>query len=305
MLQHYFILQFRILNRKLVDLGISLLLGYPTILIIFIYISKYIFQNIAYASYLYIFLGISLALPLSKYERNTFLKQHYTLRKYFQIRIVENSLVTMPCAIFLLYKNLYWESLTLLLMSLFMIFIVINKISNWVIPTPYFQRPFEFCIGFRKFFFLFPLFLSLAFIAIKVANINLGIASLLGCIIVSSTYYYKPENPYFVWIYSLTAKEFLRKKIIDGIKNMVLTTFPILFLLCLFFSDSIETIGTFYGLGILFFMVTILMKYDAFPDPIGIAQIVIVTICLYFPPILILFIPYFYKRAIHKLNTYL
>ncbi|MDI9309751.1 MAG: hypothetical protein QM535_06015 [Limnohabitans sp.] len=305
MLQHYFKLQFNLISRKLVDFGISAMLGYPLIAIFFYLGSNYLFQKIEFAHYLYPLIPVGLALNLSEAERNTFLKYVYSPTNYFSIRIVENCFVALPFSIYLIYKGWYLESLAPLLLTMAIILFNTNKSSNVVIPTPFSKKPFEFCVGFRRNFIVFPILLLVAFIAIKVNNLNLGIASICGSLLVASNFYLKPESPYFVWIYNLTPNAFLKNKLVEGLKNVILLSLPSLLLICITFYQNLDEISLFYFLGLLFFSVIILMKYAAFPNEIGIPQVIIIVISLYVPPLLVLLIPYFYREAIIKLKTYL
>lgn len=305
MLLHYFKLQVNLFNRKLVDFGISLVLGYPLIMVCFYLGSNYLFKNIESAQYFYPLIPLGLIFKLSETERNTFLRHIYSLPNYYAIRILENSLVALPFTLFLIYKSFYLESIAALLISLLMSLFIINRSSNYVIPTPFSKKPFEFCVGFRKNFVVFPMLILVAFIAIKVNNLNLGIASICGSLLIACNFYLKPENPYFVWIYKQTPNDFLKNKLIEGLKNVILLSLPNLILIGIAFYQNLDEVSLFYFLGLLFFSVTILMKYAAFPNEIGVPQAIIIAISLYVPLLLVLLIPYFYRDAIIKLKTYL
>lgn len=305
MLIEYFKLQLKLLNRKLVDFGISKELGYPLIFIGFYLVSNYLVEKLENYCLLYAILPISLALKLSQTERNTFLKQTYSKGNFYLIRAFENFFIALPFALFLFVKEYYWLSMSTLFSTIVLALFNLKSNGTWVLPTPFSKKPFEFMLGFRKSFPLLIITLFLAFIAIKVKNLNLAIGSICIIQLLSCTFYFKPENPYFVWIHNNNPKTFLIKKIKDGIKNMFSLTLPNLVITSVFFYRNLDEIGLFYAIGVLFFIIVILMKYASFPNQIGIPQLILLGVSLYFPPLLLLFIPYFYKEAIQKLKNYL
>lgn len=264
MLLHYFKLQFNIINRKLIDFGLSLFLGYPLIIFFFFFISSYLFTNIEQAQYLYSFIPLFYSLKLSDKERNTFLKHTYSKKKYFLIRILENSVVSLPFCIFLIFKGYFIESSLTLFFSILIILVETKKTKSIVLPTPFSKQPFEFCIGFRKTFLAYPILIAISLLSIKANNLNLGIASICGNILLAATFYLKPENPYFVWIYNQKPNTFLNNKLIRGFKNAIILSLPNLILICFYFNQNLNEIGLFYFLGLFFFCTIILMKYAYF-----------------------------------------
>ena len=57
--------------------------------------------------------------------------------------------------------------------------------------------------------------------------------------------------------------------------------------------------------GISFLIVIILAKYAAFPNEIQLPQAIVLAACVWFPPLLLLTIPYFYIHAVQRLNRLL
>ncbi|WP_428225405.1 ABC transporter permease [Flavobacterium sp.] len=224
---------------------------------------------------------------------------------FYGIRCLENIAIGLPFFLFLITKEKYVESVFALVIPALLTFINLNYKTSWVIPTPFSKQPFEFMVGFRKSFPLLLLLFSLGFIALKVNNLNLGIATIVFIQLISGSFYTKVENPYFVWIHEATPKNFLIAKLKKGIKNQFLLTLPNLLLISCYFYQNLDEIALFYAIGSLFFVTNILMKYASFPNEIGLPQIILLGISLYMPPLLFLFIPYFYKEAILKLKIYL
>ena len=305
MLYNYFRLQFILIIRKLNHFGLSTQIGIPVLIIAFFYLSNTIVDQIDFGNYLYSLFAISIGLQLSDNERNTFLYQTFTLKQYYQVRILENSLISLPFCCFLLFKANYLLSLITLVTIIITSFIKVNKTTNFVVPTPFSKKPFEFSVGFRKSYpMLFILYL-LTIISIKVNNPNLAIGSILGIMAIICGYYLKPEKDFFVWIYNSSPKLFLIKKLKSGIQNTILVTSPQMLLSGLYFTDSLDQIALFYLIGLAAISIIIVMKYAAFPNEIGIPQGIFLAVGCYFPPLLFLQFPYFYHQAIKDLKKYL
>jgi hypothetical protein len=163
-----------------------------------------------------------------------------------------------------------------------------------------------------------------AIIAVIVDNFNWGMFALMLIFLTVSSYYLKPENEYFVWSYSLTPTKFL----IEKIKVAYLFTFyllaPVLILLSIYNFENLDALlqVTYLGkyafifeniaalllitiVGFLFLATLILAKYSAYPYEMNLAQAIMLTICIGFPPMLIVVIPFFATQSINKLKRFL
>ena len=58
-------------------------------------------------------------------------------------------------------------------------------------------------------------------------------------------------------------------------------------------------------IGFAFLWTVILAKYSAYPNEINIPEGILFALCIYFPPLLIALIPFFYVKSIKKLNLLL
>lgn len=104
----------------------------------------------------------------------------------------------------------------MLLLIIFAILLTLIKFSskfNLIIPTPFNKKPFEFTVGFRKTFLIFPIAYFLTYKAIATGNFNLGLFSLILVSLTCLTYYSKLENDYYIWNYNLSPKVFLLEKL--------------------------------------------------------------------------------------------
>ena len=304
-MKEYFELQFKMLNRKMIEFGLPLIIGYTLLPFVFILLSNYIFSKTEFASYLYGFIVLGFVSKLSEPKRNDFLKSIFSKRSYLKLRVVENLIYSMPFLFFLAYKGLF---ISLVVISLLAISITLFNFStglNFTIPTPFSKKPFEFTVGFRKTFFVFPIAYFLTYISIKVGNFNLGIFSMLLVGIICFSFYSKIENEYFVWNFNLSSKEFLFEKIKICLVNFTLLTLPIIIALSIFFFSEIDNLIVFFILCYLYLTTIIFAKYSSFPNEMNLTQGILIAGSFMFPPLLFVIIPYFYSRSIERLNTIL
>lgn len=304
-MKHYFQLQYKMLNRHLVDFGIAPVLAYPLIFIACIYGSLAFFERFEIASYVYPFWSVSLLLKLSTKNRNDFLKLSFSSKNYKKIRVLENGLLILPFVVFLLYKQDFLISLVLLVLAIGLSFIKINASTNFTIPTLFKKYPFEFTEGFRKTFFVFPLIYFLLFMGVKVANFNLAIFSLVLIFGVSLSYFYKTESAYHVWMFKLSPKAFLHMKIKNAIRSVSYLTLPMLIILGFLFPSNIVVIIGFQLIGYVYLAQFILAKYTAFPKQMSLPITIVYGISFVFPPFIFFTFNHFYKKAIEQLNTVL
>lgn len=289
----------------MIDFGMPLLIGYTLLPFVFILMSNSLFQKTEFANYIYGLLALSFISKLSEPKRNDFLKSIFNKGKYTKLRAIENLIYCLPFTLFLIYKNQFTFSIIL---NLFVIIITLFKFStnlNTTIPTPFSKNPFEFTIGFRKTFYVFPIAYFLTYISISVGNFNLGVFSMLLIGITCFSYYSKIENEYFVWNYNLSSKEFLLKKTKTCLIYFSLLSLPIIIALAIYFYNEIDILIVFFLLCYAYLITIIFAKYSSFPNEMNISQGILIATSFMFPPILLIFIPLFYSQSIKKLNSIL
>jgi hypothetical protein len=301
----YFYLQYILTYRKLKDAGINPFLAFLLGSAAFVAISVYIFQQTEFAKYFVLLTCLGVLFNLSEKNRTEFLRITFDEKRNRRIRLVENCMVSIPFLCLLIIKNEFLEFILILTLAIF--FAVFNLHTNYsfTIPTPFSKNPFEFTVGFRKTFFIFPITYSLTMIAIYVDNLNLGIFSMLLIFITSLSYYSKPEEDYYVWVHDDTPKAFLLKKIMVASKSVSLLTSPVTLSIMIFFPAEIDIIFVFFLIGLLCLWTIILGKYSAYPSQMNIPEGILMAICIYFPPSLLAIMPFFYKKSIDNLNLIL
>ncbi len=304
-MKEYFQLQYKMSNRKLTEFGIPPFLAYVLLSVLFVGLSVQLFAKTEFAGYVYVLIALFFLTKLTEKKRNEFLKSCFTLKYYLILRLWENLITILPFAIFLIYqKSLIFIPILLVIAST-SIFFHLNTSFNFIIPTPFGKKPFEFIVGFRNTFFIFPVAYYLTYISISVGNFNLGIFSILLVFLVALSYYSKLENEYYIWSFSLPPKEFLAEKMKTGVFYTALICIPILIALGIFFRSELETLLIFLIVCYAYLATLILAKYSAYPNEMNIPQGVLIAISLIFPPMLIGIIPYFYIQSTKRLNAIL
>lgn len=292
-------------NRKLKEAGIDPLIGFLLGLAAIILLSEYLFQKTEFAKYFIILICLSLQFKTAEKNRTDFLLSTFGDNTKKKIRILENLILCIPFVSILLYKNLLFEATILLLCSMILALFSFHPNFDLTLPTPFSKRPFEFSTGFRKTFFLLLFAYFLTGIAIQVDNINLGIFAFSLVFLITLSYYTKPEQEYYVWIHSDTPKTFLKNKIVSASKNVALLTAPILICLFIFYPTEFELILLFFLIGLLFLWTIILAKYSTYPKEMNLPEGIVIAISLYFPPLLLAIIPFFYTKSIRRLKNIL
>lgn len=301
----YFRLQYTMLNRRLTDFGLSRWLAYVLLPVAFFLLSAYMFSQTAFAGYLYVLLALSLISRLSDPVRNDFLRSVFSASDYRRVRATENLACSTPFLLFLVYQGDFLFAAALVTLAPLLGLVNFRTTGNLVLPTPFGKKPFEFTVGFRKTFFLFPCAYFLTFMAVYAENVNLGIFSLILVGVVCLSFYATPEAPYFVWNFDRSPKSFLLEKIKTCFLYFTLLSLPIILSLSLFFWESMGV-----ALGILcvccvYLATIILAKYSAYPHDMNVAQGILIAISLLFPPVLIGVIPFLYAQAVQKLTPFL
>jgi len=304
-MRDYFELQLLMTNRKIKDVGVNPVVGYLLMLIAFVLLSEYIFHKTEFAKYLVILACLSFQFRLSEKDRTDFLLSTFGEKSKNKIRVLENLIISFPFVLFLIYKGLFLEAIILLLCSITIALFSFHSNLNVTIPTPFSKNPFEFTTGFRKTFLIFPVTYVLTAISIYVDNFNLGVFSILLMFLITLSYYSKPEEEYYVWVHANTPKSFLMKKMMIATKNSILLTIPISFGLLIFYPTEYDLILLFLLIGFLFLWTMILAKYSAFPSEINLPEGIIIAFALFFPPLILLIIPYFYTKSIKNLQLIL
>lgn len=303
--KEYFELHYRMTNRRFKDSGFEPLLAYIILTLGFVGLSIYLFNKTEFAVYVYLLFALTLIGKLSETRRTEFLKICFGDTQLKKIRITENLICSTPFFVFLFYRQLFLFAGLLLVLTAILALVNFRTTLNFTIWTPFSKQPFEFTTGFRNTFYLFFVAYALTFIAVSVNNFNLGIFAMLLVFATTLSYYTKPENEYYVWTYNQNPRQFLFSKIKTAILFSSSLALPIALILSIFFYQNIDLILLFSLVGWAFLTAIIVTKYSAYPDEMNIPQGILLAVCLWFPPILIVLIPYLFRKSENQLSSLL
>lgn len=292
-------------NRRFKDAGLEPLLAYFILTVGFVALSIYLFQKTEFAQYVYMLFALTLIGKFSETRRTEFLKVCFDDIKLKKIRVTENLVCSLPFLIFLLYKQFFLSALLLCVLTTILALVSYRTTINFSLWTPFSKRPFEFTSGFRNTFYLLFVAYILTVIAVSVNNFNLGVFAMLLVFASTLSYYTKPENEYFVWTYNVTAKEFLFSKIKTALLFSSLLALPITIALAVFFTQTIGILLLFFFVGWAFLISVIVSKYSAYPDEMNIIHGFLLALCIWFPPILVVLIPYLFIKSENRLSSLL
>lgn len=292
-------------TRWLKDAGLNPVIAYGLLTAGFIGLSFYLFHKTEFAPYLYLLLAWTVIGKLSDTRRSEFLLSCFGDRKFYQIRIIENLLSALPFAAFLLYQQRFVYSAGLLASALLLACIKIQTTYRFTLWTPFAKKPFEFPIGFRNTFLLIVAAYALTVIAVTVNNFNLGLFALALIWLSTLSYYTKPEPEYYVWIHQQTPRQFLWHKIKIAMLLSSWLALPVVFVMGIFFYTKLGILALAFPLGWAFLVGTILSKYAAYPDELNIVQGILLALCFSFPPILLIAIPFLFKKSEQQLSRLL
>ncbi len=301
----YFRLQIKLINRTLTEMGSRPIFAYPLGILVFLGASVLLFIRTEFAEYIYGILALSIALKLNEIKRNEFLKLIFSDSDYRKIRTIENLIVCFPFVLFLLYKQMFISTLILVFCAVFLAFLSFKNPFTYTIPTPFSKTPFEFPVGFRKTFYIFPLAYYLMFQSVASGNFNLGLASMVLVGLVVLSYYSKPENELYIWCFNVSPKDFLMSKIRTGLLFFTGLCLPIILCLLGFFPDEITSLLLFIVMSYTYIITVVLAKYSAYPYKMNLTEGMLIGMSLMFIPMLIGIIPFLYFKAIKQLKPIL
>jgi hypothetical protein len=265
----------------------------------------YLFGTTQYADWAYGFFAITALLKLSEIDRNDQLKLIFNISEYRYIRLLENGLLLFPFILFLMFYGYYMATVLLLVSGVFFAVFGKFKSRSFVIYTPFKKIPFEFIIGFRRAYGVILVAYFLIFKSIEVGNFNLGLFSLGVVFLVSMSFYLNPENVYFVWIFSEKSERFLMRKVLVGfIGSSVLSVFGLV-TLYIAFPENLLMILMIQSFGYVLLFTVILAKYSAYPNEVSLSHVVLLGMSLWFPPMLLGVVPFFYMQSKRKLDLIL
>lgn len=299
---NYFNLQGKILKRYVVDAGFPAFVCYPAIIILYSFLYYLLTQSPTWGASLLFIANFQYLFSLSGFKRNEFLKSVFPITLYYQVRILENIVMSLGSLTIFVSTGNYLMAFALLMSCI--LFIFTSTISFWKrsIPTPFTKKPFEFIIGFRKSWLSLLLLYVVSIIAVGVGNLNLLLFCMF-CICLCCTFYYQAPEPLLIhWQQNRKPAAFLRYKIRRGIIQLSLLVWPLFFLVAISFPTDLYKAFIVWLLGLTLIPFIISLKYAVFPRAISIPEGTIISLCLIFYPLIIAVVPYYYFKAVNNLK---
>ncbi len=276
-------------------------LGVVLFSIAFILFSFMLFYKMEISAYVYTGIAVVSIFSINSSQRLGFLKEicGHTLWK---IRLLENIAVAIPFCLFLLYQTAYVFSLVIFLFSIILAFTPIMRQHSVRLPTPYFHRPFEFIIGFRKYLLLVLFSLFLMLMAYKSDNMNLGLFSIVihFGIILSYLGFLEPSN--YITIYNKSSKGFLIEKIKTTILYTSVSIFPTAVIQLITFPTSAIPLLFIILIGLLILIYFLICKYSNYPDVMSLPHTILFITSIFLPILLFYTVPLYWKKSRQKIN---
>jgi hypothetical protein len=268
--------------------------------ILLIGLSILLYKKTAHAPYLFLGTTLLVLWNAAASNRIDFLKCIFGNVNYLYVRLAENTILCLPVLIWLIF---IWHPLVLVIPIFIVGFVFVEvKIKSKTLPTPYFKYPFEFIIGFRKNVVIILFTYMLSVIGLLADNYNLIAFALILLFLVAAGFYQHAENEYYVWIYSISASNFLMLKVGTACLLALLTSLPIIILMAICYLQFWYFTLFITAMGAVVMLTFILARYAYYPQSITLPAIVIIGLCLYQPLLFIFSIPFFYFQALKKIK---
>jgi len=304
-MKFYFQLQQTRIARGLRSIGLHPLLGIVLGVIGIIGISQLMYFKTEYANWLHVLFSIYILNQFNAKKRILFLQNLYDHKIFRRIRLIENGIVAFPIIILLMTMGDYYFALAIIPFIILFAMVSTPSINSKTLPTPFRSNPFEWIVGFRRYFLLIGISYFLLFKAVQVHNFGLGLFSLLLLYVTALLFYQSPEKPYFVWLYTSDIRGFFKQKIKTALIGMVIISLVSFLTLLSYFTDQYLVITGSYFLGILFLVTMILAKYSNYPHEMNLPQGILFAMSIGFPPLILFALWTFYKQSKNRLKSYL
>ncbi len=293
------------LKRESIEFGLHPIMASVLSVAGFMGLSIYLFTKTEYAQYCYSLIALWAVIKYAENSRNDFLKFTYKKKIYLKVRITENIILVLPFVLFLVYKKEFFHALFLIAFSIMSIFFKPYRKVAFILPTPFYKKPFEFIVGFRKWIIGIVLTYVVTGISLMYQNFNLGLFSLGFVFLICLSFYNEPENVFFVWMYKLNARRFLAEKIATATMFATIIALPISLALIIFFKTNIIVVAGVQFLGYCYLSAAILAKYANYPKKMNLPNSILLLLGIVLPVLLAGLIPFFYHQSNKQLKAIL
>ncbi len=303
-MKYYFYLQYVRLCRWLESVGIQPQIGMLLIAIFFIIGSQLFFDKYSWSSWVYVLLALIFTFRNLKGESMLQMIKVLDEKSYKKLKWINQFILLLPFLMMLCWNAYYMQAGLLLLL---VVLTTLFDLQQSFVPhfvTPFRKIPFENIVGFRQNIVLIAILYFVLMRSLQVGNFNLALGIQAGIFLVHAMFYIKPEHPYFVWSYNMDGHNFIMHKIKYAILGASIEVAPVILLNMVFFSKMILWIVLVYFIGILFLLTVVLAKYSSYPNEMNLPQAILISLCIGFPPLILICIPLFYKQSQKRLMPY-
>jgi hypothetical protein len=304
-MKNYFLLQKVIVERFLRGWGLAPWLVYLLVPFLFVIVSLLLIDRTDYAAYLIAAGSLTAYNWFSDSKRNDFLQLHFGKTTFRKIRLLENSLVTLPFLLLFLGKGFWALALVQLVVGGAMTLRSGSGLDSFALPTPFSRHPFEFALGFRQYWWLLLIAVFLLVMGIRADNFELSAFAWFITVFGAMSFYQRPEPGFYVWVHSLTGKQLLHRKLMLGCGHLILLGLPFVLALLFFFPGHWALIAGGQVIALFYLSLVITVKYTAYPDEVDIVKGFTIAAGVVLPPLMLFLIPYYYQRAVRRLGLVL
>lgn len=297
-----------LLERQLVAWRLAPWLVYTLAPVLFVGLAALLLQRSEHLAWALVFLGLSSIRPLSDGGRNDFLRGLFRGDQYRRVRLIENGLLLLPFFLCLAVGAVWLRSLScgagaLVLggVGISMVWWTDRPRSSRGLPTPFSANPFEYAVGFRKYWWVLLIAVFLMGQGGWVNNFELAAFGLFVLGMTGVQIVQEPEPGFYVWIYAMPAKEFLRRKLTLTLRHQALVVIPFALLLILLFPARWAVTLFVVVLVMACQAFNLLIKYSNFPHRLNVGHGFIFALGLIVFPTLFILIPLYYQRALARL----
>lgn len=309
-MRYYFNLQLKRLQRIIEHTGIPMFGFLIAVAVLYYFAYHAVKEFDKYAPYALLLLCILILERTNQKDRIEFLRNLFVQKeKYTHVRLIENILALFPIVFLAGITGLFWMIPIMVLFGCTYAFLpqVLTMHSNKVLPTPFGKYPFEMIRYFRIYFLAIIGAIFLFGMGIISDNPNLALFGIALIPLLCTNHLENIEPLEVLWNYNMKPSQFLWHKI----KRITLQNYLLMLPLSLILPIANYSIYTLLIIlavsGATFLLITLflLMKYSIYPRKIGLLEGIIFSLTGLFLPLLFGLYPYYYKKAIDKLNEYL
>lgn len=304
-MKHYFQLQRTIIERHLRAWGLAPWLMYTLVPIVFVAGSLLLLERSEYAAYVIAAAGLSSLQFLGGEERNRFLGIQFSSADYRNIRLVENGTITIPFVLLFMATGFWALALVQGVVGGAMAFLNGRNRSSFALPTPFSRYPFEFAIGVRQWWPLLLIAVFLLVMGVRADNFELSAFSWFITVFMAMGFYQRPEPGFYVWVHTMTGKQFLLRKLLIGCGQLFLLGLPFVGGLLYFFPEQWGIVLLGQLIAFLYLSMMITVKYTAYPEEISLPQGFVIGAGIMLPPLLLFIVPYYFSLASRRIGLVL